>query len=121
VGEEGEKEAARMNPPDKYSSLTDDVRTSPPPLPTYEYTDIISGIDSLRGRECTTRQRRHTVITHDSRDSKYILSIVIESAFARRELCEERSCLTKTIAFQRILELISYATRIIAAMLQQHL
>lgn len=72
-----------MNPPDKYSSLTDDVRTSPPPLPTYEYTDIISGIDSLRSRECTTRQRRHTVITHDSRDSKYILSIVIESTFAR--------------------------------------
>lgn len=56
------RKKARMNPLDKYSSLTDDVRTSPPPPPTYEYTDIISGIDSSRPSvyTTTTTHRRHS-------------------------------------------------------------
>lgn len=70
-GEEGRKKP-RMNPPDKYSSLTDDVRTSPPPLPAYEYTDIISGIDSLRGRESVRPDNDDipsSLMTHGTRNT----------------------------------------------------
>lgn len=106
---EGEEKEAAVDEPaaDKYSSLTDDVRTSPPPLREYGYTDIISGIDSLRGPRVYSRQqrrrrrrrrlRRHTVIAHDSRDSKYILSIIIERAAAHHY---SRGSLA--IEFQRI-------------------
>lgn len=60
----------RMNPPDKYSSLTDDVRTSPPPLPTYEYTDIISGIDSTQPSvRPDNDDTPSSLVTHETRNT----------------------------------------------------
>lgn len=61
-------------PPDKYSSLTDDVRTSTPASHrrVQERTDIISGIDSLRGAPSVRPDNDDTpssLMTHGTRNT----------------------------------------------------
>lgn len=63
---------------------------------------------SPRDRECTTRQRRHTVITHDSRDSK-IHTLDSNRECSRPSLFEECLLVLRKLSNFKVLSNVFYA------------